>query len=155
MPQVSPLSITLFPQSTLLISSWLWVRNAGALWTWKCFHGEEQFSTCGSRPHWSWTTLSQGSDRYILWFITVAKLQLWSGNGNNFMVVGVGVGVGSPQQDGLYYRVETLERLRTTDIEDVSHWDEEETGRQVWNDCGDHRECLLLLEDSPGGQAGT
>lgn len=47
------------------------------------------------------------------------------------MVVVVGVGMGSPQQDGLYFRVKTLERLRTTDVEDVSHWDEEETGRQV------------------------
>jgi hypothetical protein len=40
-----------------------------------------------------WVTLSQGLDiRYsahqTLWFITVAQLQLWSSNKNNFMVEG-------------------------------------------------------------------
>ena len=53
------------------------------------------FSTCGSQPLWGLNDLFRGSNvRYyaykifIWWFITVAKLQLWNSNKNNFMVGG-------------------------------------------------------------------
>jgi hypothetical protein len=81
----------------------------------------QQFSSCGSQP------LSQGSHiRYpahqifILWFTTVAKLQLWSSNENNFMVVLLWV---RPQHEELCSRVTTLAKLRATALDSL--------GRQI------------------------
>ena len=63
------------------------------------------FSTCRSQSLWrkssdpfTWSLIRYPAYQVsALQFIAVAKLQLWSSNGNNFMV-----GVGSPQHEELY-----------------------------------------------------
>jgi hypothetical protein len=62
---------------------------------------EQWLSTCGPWP-------------FTLWFVTVAKLQLWSSNKNNLWLE-------SLRQEELYWKVEALRRLRTTALEKASY----------------------------------
>jgi hypothetical protein len=66
-----------------LVASWMhlflaaWLPSSLFL---SCLSAKHQFSTCGSRPLWEGILDILVYHIFTLWFIKVAKLQLWSNN---------------------------------------------------------------------------